>query len=255
MDNNSSCWIRVSQSSADGGFGHMHIPRIGEEVIVDFLDGDPDRPIVTGRVYNSARMPPYTLPDEKTKSTWKSQTVGSSGSYDGAENPPSGNGFNEIRFEDKGGSEEVFIHAQRVMNSWYRLDETRKTGRDTAIRVGRNRQTNIQKNETLTVETGDETRNIQQGSRQTTIQKADTLTLNTGDYSMKVSAGQATFEAMQQITLKVGSNSIVISQQGVTIKALTVSVTADTTLAVKGLTSDLEASTMMTIKGAMVMIN
>jgi len=254
-DSKSSCWVRVSQGWADGGFGHMHLPRIGEEVIVDFLDGDLDRPLVTGRVYNSTNMPPYALPAEKTKSTWKSQTVGDSGSYDGAENPPSGKGFNEVRFEDKGGSEEFFIHAQRLFNAWYRLDETRKTGRDTAVRVGRNRQVNIQKNETVTIETGDETRNIQQGSRKTTIQKADTLTLNSGDYSLSVSQGQATVEAMQQITLKVGSNQIVISQQGIQVSGLTVKVQATTSLSVEGLTTDLKADTMMTIGGVMVMIN
>lgn len=255
MDSKSSCWIRVSQGMADGGFGHVNIPRVGEEVIVDFLDGDPDRPIVTGRVYNSARMPPYALPDEKTKSTWKSQTVGASGAYDGAENPPTGTGFNEIRYEDKGGSEELFVHAQRIFNAWYRLDETRKTGRDTAVRVGRNRQVNVQKNETVVIETGDETRTIQQGSRQTTIQKADALTLNSGDYSLTVSQGQATIQAMQQITLKVGSNQIVISQQGIQITGLTVKATATTSLSVEGLTTDLKADTMMTIGGVMVQIN
>ena len=78
-DENSSCWVRVSQGWADGGFGQIMIPRIGEEVVVDFLDGDPDRPIITGRVYNSALKVPYPLPANKTRSTWKSQTVGDLG--------------------------------------------------------------------------------------------------------------------------------------------------------------------------------
>jgi type VI secretion system secreted protein VgrG len=86
-----SCWVRVSQGWADGGFGAIHLPRVGEEVVVDFLEGDPDRPLVTGRVYNAERMPPYALPGEKTKSGWKSQTVGAAGTYTETEEPPKSN--------------------------------------------------------------------------------------------------------------------------------------------------------------------
>ena len=254
-DRSSSCWVRVSQGWADGGFGQMMLPRIGEEVLVEFLDGDLDRPVITGRVYNSALMPPYELPADKTKSTWKSQTVGKSGKYEEAEEEPSGKGFNELRFEDKGGDEEVFLHAQRLFNSWIRLDETRKTGRDTKVRVGRNRDVAIKKNETVTIETGDETRSIKAGSRKTEIEKADTITLKTGDYSLKVSSGQATIEAMQKITLKVGDNSITISQQGIEMKGLMIKATADTTLSAQGLMTELKASATNTISGAIVLIN
>lgn len=253
----SSCWVRVSQGWADGKFGMMMIPRIGEEVIVDFLDGDPDRPIITGRVYNADLMPPYALPADKTKSTWKSQTVGDAGAYEEAEEPPAGSdkGFNEIRFEDKGGSEEVFIHAQRLLNMWVRLDEARKTGRDVAVRVGRNRETTVKKNETFTLEEGDEKRTLKAGSRTTEIQKADTLTVKTGDYSLDVKAGQATVEAAQKITLKVGQNSIVISPSGIEIHGMTVKVKADTSCAVEGLTTDVKASTNLTVQGLLVSIN
>src|SRR5690606_20946379 len=100
----SSAWIRVTQGWAGTGWGFMFIPRIGMEVVVSFLGGDPDRPIVTGCVYNGANTPPYPLPDEKTKSTIKTKSsVGDDGS-------------NELRFEDKAGSEEVYIHAQRDFN-------------------------------------------------------------------------------------------------------------------------------------------
>ena len=88
---NSSCWIRVSQVWAGAGWGAMFIPRIGHEVIVDFLEGDPDRPIITGRVYHGNNMPPYPAPDDKTKSTIKSNSS------------LGGGGSNEIRFEDKKG--------------------------------------------------------------------------------------------------------------------------------------------------------
>ena len=103
-DEKSSCWVRVSQLWAGEGWGGMFIPRIGQEVIVDFIEGDPDRPIITGRVYNGKNPPPYTLPDEKTKSTIKSDSSLKS------------DGYNELRFEDKKGSEQVFIHAQRNMD-------------------------------------------------------------------------------------------------------------------------------------------
>ena len=101
MDENSSCWIRVAQVWAGKGWGAIFMPRIGQEVIVDFLEGDPDRPIITGRVYNADQTVPYTLPDEQTKSTIKSMSS------------KGGGGFNEIRLEDKAGSEQIFILGQK----------------------------------------------------------------------------------------------------------------------------------------------
>ncbi|WP_084736525.1 type VI secretion system Vgr family protein [Cystobacter ferrugineus] len=106
----SSCWIRVSQLWAGESWGAMFIPRIGQEVIVDFIEGDPDRPIITGRVYNGANPVPYPLPDEKTKSTIKSNTS------------LHGNGYNELRFEDKKGQEQIFMHAQRNMDKHVKND-------------------------------------------------------------------------------------------------------------------------------------
>jgi type VI secretion system secreted protein VgrG len=106
----SSCWIRVSQLWAGESWGAMFIPRIGQEVIVDFIEGDPDRPIITGRVYNGANPVPYPLPDEKTKSTIKSNTS------------LNGNGYNELRFEDKRDQEQIFIHAQRNMDKHVKND-------------------------------------------------------------------------------------------------------------------------------------
>ena len=103
-DENSSCWIRVAQSWAGQGWGAMFIPRIGQEVVVEFLEGNPDRPLVTGQVYNADMTVPYALPDNKTRSTIKSNSS------------LNGGGFNEFRFEDKKGSEEVFFQAQKDFN-------------------------------------------------------------------------------------------------------------------------------------------
>jgi type VI secretion system secreted protein VgrG len=114
-DENSSCWIRVSQPWAGAGWGSLNIPRIGHEVVVDFIEGDPDRPIITGSVYHGQNRPPYPLPDEKTKSTLKSEsTIG-------------GGGFNEIRFEDKKGKEEIFVHGQKDYNTVVKNNTTHKT--------------------------------------------------------------------------------------------------------------------------------
>jgi type VI secretion system secreted protein VgrG len=104
QDETCSCWIRVAQGWAGQQWGSFFIPRIGQEVIVSFLDGDPDRPIITGCVYNGQQTTPYTLPDEQTKSTIKSNSS------------KGGSGYNELRFEDKQGSEEMFVHAQKDMN-------------------------------------------------------------------------------------------------------------------------------------------
>ena len=123
-DANSSCFVRVSQTWAGAGWGFIQIPRIGQEVIVDFLDGDPDRPIITGRVYNAEQMPPYELPGNATQSGWKSQSS------------PNASGWNELRFEDKAGEEEVYFQAQKDHNELVKNDETRKIGHDWIEDVG-----------------------------------------------------------------------------------------------------------------------
>jgi type VI secretion system secreted protein VgrG len=119
-DENASCWVRVSQPSAGKQWGSMQVPRIGHEVVVSFLDGDPDRPLVTGRVYNADMMPPYTLPDNGTQWGWKSNSS------------KGGGGSNELRFEDKAGEEEVYLHAQHDLNVEVENEATAKiTGNET----------------------------------------------------------------------------------------------------------------------------
>ena len=106
-DENSSCWIRVSQPWAGKGWGAMWIPRIGQEVVVSFLEGDPDRPLITGRVYNADQTVPYVLPDHQTVSTFQSRSSKGGGTQN----------YNEIRFEDKKGAEDVLIHAELTMHN------------------------------------------------------------------------------------------------------------------------------------------
>lgn len=125
-DENSSCWIRVSQYWAGKEWGSIHIPRIGQEVIIEFLEGDPDRPIITGRVYNGEQVPPYGLPANKTQSGVKSRsTKGGSGSN-----------FNELRFEDKKGGEEVFLHGEKDWTIKIKNNENETVGASISTNAG-----------------------------------------------------------------------------------------------------------------------
>ncbi len=127
MNESSSCWVRVSQNWAGKQWGGVFIPRIGQEVIVEFLEGDPDRPIITGRVYNAEQMPPYALPANQTQSGVKSNSS------------KGGGGSNELRFEDKKGSEEVYLHGQKDWNILIENDKGQKIGHDETLTVGNNR--------------------------------------------------------------------------------------------------------------------
>jgi len=133
-DMNSSCWVRVSQVWAGQNWGAIHIPRVGQEVIVEFLDGDPDRPIITGRVYNANNPPPYTLPDHRTQSGIKSRST----------NEGTPNNFNEIRFEDLKGKEELHIQAEKTMSTLVKADQSNT--------IGGNRTSSITGKDTVTVE-------------------------------------------------------------------------------------------------------
>lgn len=140
-DANSSCWVRVAQSWAGMGWGAQFIPRIGQEVLVDFLDGDPDRPIVTGSVYNGSDMPPFDLPENATQSGIRTQsTPGGS-----AQN------YNEIRFEDRLGSEEVYVQAEKDLNVLVKNDESAVIGHNRSVRVGVDDTLTVGDNENIAV--------------------------------------------------------------------------------------------------------
>jgi type VI secretion system secreted protein VgrG len=139
-DDVSSCWIRVSQGWAGAGFGQVYIPRIGQEVIVQFIEGDPDRPLITGRVYNGDNALPYPLPDNKTVSTMKSKSS------------KDDDGFNEFRFEDKAGSEEIYLHAQKDFNEEVLSCHTTDVGYDQTNTVHNNQTEQIDVDQKLTVD-------------------------------------------------------------------------------------------------------
>jgi type VI secretion system secreted protein VgrG len=167
-DENSSCWVRVSSSWAGANFGTMHMPRVGQEVIVDFIGGEPDRPIITGRVYNSDQMPPWELPANATASGILTRS--SSG---GAANQA-----NMLRFEDRTGAEQIWLHAERNLDVEVEADETHTTDGT--------RTTLIKGHESATYQDG-ETRDITAGARET-ITGGDTRSV-TGGFSETVTGG------------------------------------------------------------------
>ena len=171
FDEHSSCWVRVVQGWAGAQYGNMMIPRIGHEVLVKYLNGDPDQPIVVGRTYHSTTEPPYELPKHKTRMTIKSKTH-------------KGNGFNELSFEDEMGREEVFIHAEKDLNHIVKYDETTQVGHDRTEQVGRNETIHIGNDRTETVGQDedltinrDQIRSIGR-NRITKIEKDDILNVN-----------------------------------------------------------------------------
>src|SRR6185437_6820484 len=139
MNESSSCWVRVSQNWAGKQWGGVFIPRIGQEVIVEFLEGDPDRPIITGRVYNAEQMPPYGLPANQTQSGVKSNSS------------KGGGGSNELRFEDKKGNEEIYLHGQKDWNILIENDKGQKIGHDETLSVGNDKTAQIGHDDTLIV--------------------------------------------------------------------------------------------------------
>ena len=218
-DDQSSCWIRVAQMWAGNGYGTMFIPRVGMEVVVDFLDGDPDQPIVTGCVYNGVNKTPYALPAEATKSTIK--TLSSKG----------GGGTNELRFEDKKGSEEVFLQAEKHLVVNVKANRTQTIGGDSDFKIHGNSRNLVEGNVESAV-TGHADMMVREDWRLGTNSNLQMIaekkmeligceklligTTRTG--SMDVSVGlDMVIEAQKQISLKVGQSGIVIDSSGVSV--------------------------------------
>ena len=239
---NSSCWIRASQPWAGGNWGAMWIPRIGQEVLVSFLEGDPDRPVITGRVYNANQMPPYTLPDYQTRSTFMSRSSKGGGSSN----------YNELRFEDLKGQEQIFMNAEMDMDLRVEKDSREFIGANRHLIVTTNQVEQIQTDKHLHVKgnhfeaidgnmslnvTGNQMESVTGNkSLAVTGNQSESVTGNlslavTGQqqdtsmsYAMKtdttihLNAGvSAVIEAGVDLTLKVGSNFIDINPAGVFI--------------------------------------
>ncbi len=263
-DVNSSCWVRVATPWAGKQWGMVHIPRIGQEVVVDFLEGDPDRPIVIGSVYNAEQMPPYALPDNRTQSGIKSR----SSKGGGADN------FNEIRLEDKKGQEQVFVHAEKDMLTEVENDETRTVGHDRTTTIKRHETKEVTEgNETTTIKKGDRTLEVTQGKQTHTINGDMTIhvkqgnhtttidmgnkstTVKMGDMTTKINLGKSEEEALQSIELKVGQSSVKLDQTGVTIKGMMIKIEGQIQTQVKGMMTQINGDAMLIAKGGLTMIN
>ena len=245
-DETSSCWVRVQQGWAGKGWGMMFVPRIGMEVVVSFLEGDPDRPLVTGCVYNSDSMPPYTLPADQTRSTIKSNTS------------KGGNGFNEIRFEDKKDSEEIFVQAEKDFNRVVKNNDTLKVGfekkdkgdqtidiaNDQSLDVGNDRKVHVKNDQTVAID----------NNLSTTVKNDETRKVD-NNQSVKV-GNKIVIEANTSIELKVGGSSIKIEAAKITIKSPEIAVQSDANMEIKaGAMMQVKSGAVMTIEGALVKIN
>ena len=245
FDDNSSCWIRCAQFWAGANWGAQFIPRIGHEVIVEFLEGDPDRPLITGSVYNADNMPPYSLPDNKTQSGIKSRS-----SKEGGES-----NFNEIRMEDKKGSEELFIQAEKDRTVNVKNNNVEKIGASETITIAANQTETIDKDRTTTVNENDKLTVIK--DRTTKIEENDSLevvknrdskigendTLDVGKV-LKVTAGD-------EIELVTGTSKLSMKKDG-TIELSGLDVTVKNSA---GGTININPGGIVTIKGTMVKIN
>ena len=263
-DENSSCWVRVAQGWAGKSYGQFFLPRVGQEVVVTFIDGNPDRPLITGSVYNATQTVPYALPDNQTRSTIK--THSSKG----------GGGFNELRFEDKKDSEEVYLHAEKDLKTEVKNDRSDTVDNDFKTEVKNDRsdtvdndfktevkgkrtvtvhkddkrtskdkfEHSVEKDYTLTIK-GDLTINVEgkitiKSKKSIKTEAQTTLDLKSGtDMSIKA-GGELKEEAQMDLKLKAG---IGLKQEGVTV---------ETKASAQG---TLDGGGMQTVKGGMVKIN
>jgi type VI secretion system secreted protein VgrG len=278
-DDEASCFVRLSQIWAGKNWGAQFIPRIGQEVIVEFLEGDPDRPIVTGSLYNAEDMPPYALPGEETKSTIKSNSS------------KGGEGFNELRFEDKKGEEQIFIHAEKNMDVRVKNDVFETVCKNTHLQVHGDQYNHIGNDCHSTVDnhlieevkcdhhlkvTGKEAMQID-GCQSVTV-GGDVIQVYKADYSQEttgdtyIKASNIVIEAMTNITLKVGQSYIAIEAGGIKIETMgslelesTGPLSAKGTAGVKietpamaeleGTMTTVKASGVLTHQGALIKIN
>ena len=203
-DDTSSCWIRVSSAWAGQGYGGVQIPRVGDEVIVDFINGDPDRPIITGRVYNEASMPPWSLPAAATQMGFMSRSK--DGAVDNA---------NTLRFEDKAGAEQVFIQAERNMDTSVKNDESHTVGSNRTKNVTGNETSTIKQNRTETVE-GHETITVK-GNRIETAEGDETITVQGNETRSTTGNRTKTVSGKETITIVQDRTKTVQGKEDVTV--------------------------------------
>ena len=283
-DDKSSVWVRTMMPWTGKNWGMIAIPRIGQEVVVQFEEGNPDRPMVVGMLYNADTMPPYALPDNMTQSGIKTNST------------KGGGGFNELMMEDKKGSELVRFQAEKdytqiVKNNaritvgvekkdagnmdltvHANLTETVKTGHHSftvasgqqTIKIKKDKTETIEGGSTLTV-TDDVKSTVKMGNVSETVEMGNvtqdikmgnqTTTVDLGNVKVDVKLGKIEMEAMQSIKLTVGGNSVEITQAGVTVKGIMVKIEGTAMLEAKAPMTQIKGDALLTLKGAITLIN
>jgi type VI secretion system secreted protein VgrG len=239
--------VHVATAWAGAAWGSVHHPRIGQEVLVEYLEGDPERPIVTGRVFNSTHKPSYELPANKTQSGIKSRSVPGGGT----------DNFNELRFEDKTGSEHVFLQAEKDLQVQVKNDETRNVLHDRVTTVKHDDTRTVQEgNDTHTVSKGNQTVEITEGNQSVTVKKGNqTVEVSTGDQTVTVAQGKqtVTIKGNQDITVQQGARTVTLDQGNDTLSvktgnlAITLNM-GDITMAAKAGNVSIEAMQGISIK-------
>ncbi|WP_137181643.1 type VI secretion system Vgr family protein [Roseomonas sp. AR75] len=246
-------WARVVQPWAGKGWGGQFIPRVGTEVAVGFMDGDPDRPVVLGGLYNGTDSPIFTKAD-KTKSGFRTKSTDDGGAEE----------FSEFSFDDKKGEELVFLHAQKDLKMEVENDLNLKVDNCRIVEVKVDDTFTVKGKQTLTVK-GDRALTVEQGNYAVAVktgnyeESVDTgnykMDVKTGAYDVKVGAGQVTIEAAQGITLKVGSNTLEITPSGITVKGTMLTLKADAKADLVSPMTTVKGDGMLTLKGGILMIN
>lgn len=265
---NHSCWMRVSQVHAGDRFGGIDIPRMTEEVIVSFVEGDLDRPIITGRVYNKEVMPPFKLPDEKTRSGYKSKTYKESG-------------YNELTMDDRPKKQQLRIHAERDMDTTVKrntrdnvgVNQTISVGNNSTVKIGTDPKGDPKANgKSTTTIFGDTSTAITKGDLSLDVQTGkmtvhvkgiveenfeDTLATTVKNaVSLKSTAANILINAKSEIKLQCGASSVSLKEDGtIEIKGLNIKINGTASVAVDSAKIDSVAAAIHTIKGSMVKIN
>jgi type VI secretion system secreted protein VgrG len=246
-----SCWVRVSHPWAGKGFGVVALPRVGEEVVVDFLDGDPDRPLITGRVYNAQTMPPYELPAQKTVSGIRTHSTEGGGASN----------FNELRFDDKKGSEYVWLQAEKIFHRLVKNDAFDVVGQDEHVKIARDRIEDIGRD--WQVKVGQHLLQQVVGDAQVDIGKDTIASIGTNlganvGQKLDVKAGQSIVaEAGTTIDLKAGMKIVGEGGMMISLKAgVMVVIDGGTQITLKAGPSTITLGPMgVTIDGPLVKIN
>ncbi|CAM2197057.1 type VI secretion system secreted protein VgrG [Paraburkholderia kururiensis] len=250
-DQNSSCWVRVAQSVAGPGWGHLFLPRVGQEVVVSYVDGDPDRPLVTGCVYNGDNAPPVSLPSMQTQSVMRSRSS------------KNGKAGNEIRMEDKLDSEQLYFHAQKDMTVEIEnaLSTTVKEGAEThvvkkgdrSIEVSEGKETHTVKGTRTLEVTGDETHTSH--AKFTHNVTGDNTHTVDGNYTLKV-GGNLSIEVTGSVSIKAGTSFSSEAGTTHTSKAkITLSTEAASVSHKASAQQTVDGGTMLVLKGGLIALN